>query len=175
MALLTLVQFKKSKPVQGGFLLLETLISITIFAIFILFFLASFNNIFATQDQSWKRTQAGIYAQEGVEVSYNIITNTHDWTHLINSLKGITVYQVNVDSIPGFLPGGESINEFNRQIRIEEVFRSAKTHEIVEDKNEKDVVYDPETLLIRCTVHWNGRGGDQDVEYVTYVTRRSGQ
>ena len=156
-------------------MLLETLISLTIFAIFILFFVASWNNISATQDFSWKRVQASIYAQEGVEVAYNIITNSRDWVNLTRNLDKNEIYKIKVESPPGFVIGREEIDEFTREVKIEPVYRSMVSHEIVPDGKAEEHVYDPDTLLLKCVVRWVGKGGSQELEYVTYVTRGAEQ
>lgn len=162
---------RNSEFLSAGFLLLETLISITIFAIFILFFVASFNNIFATQDASWKRTQASLYAQEGLEISYNIFTNTTDWTALVRKLKENPVHHPNLDKVPGFLPAEEKIDGFTRQLTFEDVYRVLSTHEISTQPPTDQTYFDPDTLLVRSQVKWVAKGGEQSVEYVTYITR----
>lgn len=154
-----------------GFLLLELLISVTIFAIFILFFVASFNNIFASQESSWRLAQGSMYAGEGLEVAYNVLTNTSDWSELIRKLKANPSFHPNLDQVPGFFPGPEVINGFTREVAFSDVFRSLNTHEIVDQPVVSETYYDPETIKVISTVRWTAKGGPQQVEYVTYVTR----
>jgi prepilin-type N-terminal cleavage/methylation domain-containing protein len=179
MVLLKSLQLRKNEgnlPVfQHGFTLLETLISVTIFSIFLLFFLSSFTHIFASQDTSWKRVEASMLAQEGLEISYNIFTNTQDWTSLINRLHEEEVFHVTTEGTPDFVPGVEIGEDLNREIRVEDVYRSSETGEIVTTVSDPLTVYDPDTVLVKSRVEWVGKTGQEHIEYVTYVTRNEKQ
>lgn len=172
MVSLIAIQLKKYKLYErAGFTLLETLISMTVFSIFLLFFLASFSHIFASQDTSWKRVEASMQAQEGLEISYNIFTNTHDWTGLVNELRAEPVFHISNEGSLRFIPDVEVTDDFKKQIMLEDVYRSSVTGEIQETVSDTSTVYDPDTILIKSRVEWMGKGGREHIEYVTYITR----
>ena len=179
MVLLRSVQLRGNReniPVnQRGFTLLETLISITIFSIFLLFFLPSFSQIFASQDTSWKRSEASMRAQEGLEISYNLMTNSQDWTGLVNRLRVQDVFHITTEGRPDFAEGKEIDEDFIKLIMVEDVYRSSLTGEIVTAVSDSTTIYDPDTVLVKSRVEWSGKNGKEHIEYVTYITRGTHQ
>lgn len=156
----------------SGFMLLETLIAVVIFAIFVMFFVASFNNIFASQASTWERQEASLYAQEGLEVAYNIFANTANWYSLTGALDENTAYKLKVDAPPAFLKGTELLSaEYTREISFERVYRSNSTHEIVNKTIDPSAQLDSDTILVKSTITWVGKGGSDETEFLTYFVK----
>lgn len=152
-----------------GFTLLETLISITIFSIFIVFFIASFRQIFSAQDISWERIDASFYAQEGMEVVYNVFENIDNWQALANSFTPNQSYWVNEESSTYLSLGSQEIEGYTREIFISPVYRNAQL-EIV-SAEVPGAVLDTQIVQIESIVTWESRGQDQEVRFVTYLTQ----
>ena len=157
---------------SGGYLLLEAVISMAIFSGLLFFFTLSFRNVFTSQTTSAERVEAGLYAQEGMEVMYNLAINTTDWNGFVANFDPDKTYYPVFSTVAQLAEGEEVIKEkYTRKIFVQTVFRDPVTHQIVPDGT-GGAVEDPGTLRIVTLVTWNVNGSPQEVKYETYVVEK---
>lgn len=155
---------------SSGFLLLEPLLAVTLFAAFIVFFLASFRNIYRTQDVSWRRVNAGIYAQEAMEVLYNISVNDETWKEQVDTFSATQPYSVSIYPDVEILEGAEILDEqYKREIYFVPGYRDDSGKLVSADTPDAQV--DPNTYQIISRVSWPEGDRQQVVEYVHYFAK----
>ena len=153
----------------SGFTLLESLISISIFSIFIVFFITSFRQIFAAQDISWQKIEASFYAQEGMEVTYNLFHNASNWQTYANSFFPFQSYQISNGPGNALVAGTKVSGDYTQEIYINPVYRDAQLK--IVGASEPGATLDPQIVQVQSRVSWESRGKHQQVEFETYLTQ----
>ena len=154
---------------QSGYLLLEALIAMAIFVVLIVMLVSSFQHVFASQQTSWERVEAGLYAQEAMEVSYNLAVSM-DWDDFRTSyLAGI--FHPEYTPVLQLVAGEEPLGGvFTRRVEVEAVWRDSVTHAVVAE-DYPGAMEDEEMLRVIATVNWVVKEIPQQARYETYVTK----
>lgn len=161
-------KYRKSQ----GFLLLEVVISLAIFGLLLMFFTMSFSNFFSVQGNSWKRVEATLYAQEGMEVMYNLANNTSEWDEFVENFDFNEVYHPVFSPQPQLAVGPETLDDqFTRKIYVNTVLRDPITYQI-RPSGTAGAVEDRGTLHIITEVTWTTNQTPQIVRYETYLIER---
>lgn len=159
---------RKTSFSQGSFLL-EPLISVTIFSIFIVFFLGTFRNIFASQDIIWERMQASLLAQDAVESVYNWLMNS-DWQSAVNIISENEIYAITPGQAPVPVFAAEVINnKYAREITLRPAYRNQETFQLVNSPGSGTMV-DNNLIVVIATVEWQYRGKMVTTQFSTYVS-----
>lgn len=157
---------------QKGFLLLEAVISMALFAVLIIFFIASFQYVFLSQKTSGERVQASLYAQEAMEISYNLANTTADWPAFVASFAPATAYHPEIVPMTQLVVGEEVLDEkYTRQVFVQTVERNPVAHIIVPNGTPGAVV-DSDTLQLTTLVTWEVGGTIQEVRYEMFVIKK---
>ncbi len=157
---------------EQGYLLLEAVISMGIFISLIVFFIISFQHVFSSQRTSWERVEAGLHAQEGMEIAYNLASSTTDWELFSTSFDADEPYHPEYSPFLQLLNGTEVLEDkFTREIFVQNIVRDPVTFQVV-DESVSDAIDDPDTLRLITRVSWNINGIPQEVEYEMYVIKK---
>jgi prepilin-type N-terminal cleavage/methylation domain-containing protein len=151
------------KERRNGFGIVELLIVIGIIGI-ALAGMASFGNYALQINSRIKHQVAAVYlAEEAIEAA-NIIKE-ENWS-LLAALNPGNPYHPVINSGRWVLAAGiETINNYNRKVILENVFRDTEDNIVTSGG-----VIDPGSRKITSTVYWYDQGHDYEVKLVSYLT-----
>jgi Tfp pilus assembly protein PilV len=140
-----------------GFMLIEALISVAVFALMVTSIIPVLNFMFKQSTRSKYEQEASLLVQEGLEVSYNLFTA--DWEAYP---AGETYHPALFYTGPGsedfqwtLETGSDAalMTRYNRSITIENVCRSSTTGQSVSPCTYPDAI-DPNSRLVKTKVTW---------------------
>jgi prepilin-type N-terminal cleavage/methylation domain-containing protein len=128
---------RPKRPTQSGFTLVETAIAMAILTLVMYTFVGSFVNQAHSQLRSQLLLQAADYAREGLEVVYNLSSNTNtkeNWVATISDMADGSSYYPEFDDSAykvSLKSGSQTINGFfSREITFSKVYRNSHTGDI---------------------------------------------
>jgi len=153
----------KFKEKYGGFGIVELLIVIGIIGL-ALAGMVGFGNYALKVNSQIKHRVAAVYlAEEAIEAAS--IVKDEDWS-LLTALNSGSPYHPAINSGKWVLAAGaENINNYSRQIILEDVYRDAADN-IVSSGGSND----PGSRKITATVSWTNQGQNYQMELVSYLT-----
>ncbi len=152
-----------------GYMVLEALIAIVIFGMLVVAIFPSLNFLVARTRRTKEDSQAAVYLQEGMEATYNILTQTSD-PDLSNFSPG--EYQIVVGSTWSLSEITEEADKdldghFQRVIRLDPVCRSS-TGEIETCSGSNE---DSMSKKVTTTIAWTQNGQPQKIEAEMIVVK----
>ena len=159
------IQNQKTLNINKGFTVVELMVVVFILLVAFVGILGLLAFSLQTSNLIKETTYANFLAQEAIEAVRNFRDGT-DWsTGGLGDLTAGVYHTEKTGDIPpkwSLLSGEETINNFTREIILEDVNRDAVTHDIVETGG----VNDSDTEKVQVIVSWK----DKTVEITTYFT-----
>jgi hypothetical protein len=161
---------------KKGVSIVEALVSLAVISVALLGVLALSSFSLATSTITQQRIQAGVLAQESIEILRNyrdgIPWNDDDPADEYDGLgivsTGNPYHFEQSAGLPPFrwrlLAGQETIGIFTRKIEFSDVLRDAN------DDISATGILDPDTKLAVATVSWSERGRNHEIRLEAYVT-----
>jgi hypothetical protein len=143
---------------QKGYLIVEVLISIVIFAMVVLSLFSSISFVFIRTEKSKYDSEAMGLVQEGIEVSYNVLLN--DWTSYAD---GTYFPAINATKHQWLLLPGENEKiraKYTRTVEVKSACREIGSGNIlpVPVLGICPGEYDTKSKIIKSTVSWEESG-----------------
>lgn len=138
---------------KKGQLLLELMIAVTVFALTVFYFIMTLKNVLLKKSDYRDRIAASYYAQEGMEVAYNLGVNM-DWTSFknkaYNSESEAMANPYHSELNPVSLASGEK--EFEGKY-MQKIFLQS----------------DGEKVIVTSRVEWLEDSNLENIDYKTYL------
>lgn len=156
---------------KSGNSLLELLIAITVFSLFVVALLTSISSLGFVQIKSNYTLTASQLAREAIESAVNWSLN--NWSHF-SSLNGeyFLTYQDDLGNDLGYVDfsvqnPGPILDRFNRRIVIQPAYRDNQGN-IAESGN-----IDPNTIKVSAIVEWQSADQPNQVVFTTYLINQN--